>query len=290
MTPAPDRTAHEAQLLARFDALHTARSGSTIAARLYAQALGEEHPGQVAAFSSCDWALLGLLVARLRLRPRQVLVDAGCGTGGIGLWLARALDTDLVGLDLSPVAVREATARIPHFGLAPTRAAFRATSLEATGLLAGHAHGVVCVDALGFAADPVAALRELARILAPGGRLALTRATRRAAEPGWAAEAAEAGLVLEHVDERPGEPVMWDRLYGLWSDHAAELRRELGQDQAVRMLAEARRRRPSLPGRRAVLLTLRRPPAGAGPGAVPATMSGRAPGRTGPDTPERNPQ
>ncbi|MFS0692869.1 class I SAM-dependent methyltransferase [Streptomyces nitrosporeus] len=265
MTPAPgttpDRAAHEALLISRFNALHAARSRSTIAARLYAQALGEEHPAQVGAFGSCDWTLLGLLVARLRLRPRQVLVDAGCGTGGIGLWLARALDTDLVGLDLSSVAVREAAARIPHFGLASPRAAFRATSLEATGLPTGHAHGVVCVDTLGFAADPPAALRELARILAPGGRLVLTRATRSTTEPAWAYEAAAAGLTLEHVDERPGEPAMWDRLYGLWSDHEAELGRELGRIQAAGMLAEVHRRRPGLPGRRAVLLTLRRPPA-----------------------------
>jgi ubiquinone/menaquinone biosynthesis C-methylase UbiE len=279
MSPAPravpDRAAHEARLSGRFDALHASRAQSPIAARLYAQALGEDYPEQVAASSSCDWALLGLLVTRLRLRPRQLLVDAGCGTGGIGLWLARALDTDLVGLDRSPVAVRQAAARAPHFGMAAPRAVFRAKSLEATGLPDGHAHAAVCVDALGFAADRGAALRELARVLAPGGRLALTRATRRTAEPEWAEAAKAAGLMLEHVDERPGEPAMWDRLYELWNENEAHLARELGKDQAVNMLAEASRRRPTLPGRRAVLLTLRRPPIPPGPAGGPDTMSGR---------------
>ncbi|MFJ7911401.1 class I SAM-dependent methyltransferase [Kitasatospora sp. NPDC096204] len=281
MTPAP-RAAHEARLAARFDAFHAARSRSSITARLYALALGEDYPDQVGASGSCDWALLGLLVTRLRLRAGQVLVDAGCGTGGVGLWLARALDADLVGLDLSPIAVREAAARAPHFGLAQSRVAFRAASLETTGLPDQHAHGVVCVDALGFAADRQAALRELARVLAPGGRLVLTRATRRTTDPPWAAEAQAAGLVLKHVDERPDEPAMWDRLYGLWHAHQAELERELGQDQAADMLAEARHRRPTMPGRRAVLLTLHRPPDPPGPPRVPATI------REGLEIPERN--
>ncbi|MER5985406.1 class I SAM-dependent methyltransferase [Streptomyces sp. NPDC001787] len=295
MTPLRDgaaaRASREARLAGRFDALHDARSRTTIAARLYAEAHGEEYPGQVAASGSCDWTLLSLLVARLRLRPRQVLVDAGCGTGGVGLWLARALDSDLIGVDLSPVAVREAVSRRAGFGLAPDRAAFRTASLEATGLPSVHAHGIVCVDALGFAADPAAALHELARILAPGARLALTRSTRSGTGNAWAHEAAAAGLTLEHIDERPDEPAMWNRLYGLWIDHAAELRHELGQEQAASMLAEAGRRRPTLPGRRAVLLTLRRPPAPPGAGAPTDTMTAQAPGAdAGPESPKSNTQ
>ncbi|MFF7763002.1 MULTISPECIES: class I SAM-dependent methyltransferase [Streptomyces] len=38
-------------------------------------------------------------------------MDAGCGTGGVGLWLTRALSVHLAGLDLSAAAVQHATAR-----------------------------------------------------------------------------------------------------------------------------------------------------------------------------------
>ncbi|MEV5521972.1 hypothetical protein AB0N43_16085 [Streptomyces pseudogriseolus] len=65
--------------------------------------MGEDYPVEVAASSSCDWPLLGLLTARLRLRPGQLLVDAGCGAGGIGLWLARALAVRLTAFDLWPL-------------------------------------------------------------------------------------------------------------------------------------------------------------------------------------------
>lgn len=245
---------------ARYDAFHTARARTDLVARMYAAAMGADYPAEVAASSSCDWPLLGLMTTRLRMRPGQLLVDAGCGTGGIGLWLARALTLRLDGFDLSPVAVAQATDRRPHFlGDNSARAAFRVAELQNTGLPDSTAHGIVCVDALGRATDREQAVAELGRILAPGGRLVMTRSLRREATPVWAEQADAAGLVVEHVDERPHEPAMWERLYRLWITHAVELRRELGESQAANMRAEAEQMLPALPGRRAVLLTLHRP-------------------------------
>ncbi|WP_020556963.1 hypothetical protein [Embleya scabrispora] len=81
------------------------------------------------------------------------------------------------------------------------------------------------------------------------------------------------------MDERPDEPAMWERLYRLWISHADELRRELGEVQARNMLREAHRVLPTLPGRRAVLLTLRRPVTTPAAPEAADTMSGpRAPG------------
>ncbi|MFF5809167.1 class I SAM-dependent methyltransferase [Streptomyces sp. NPDC012746] len=270
---------------AQYDAFHAARARTDLVARLYAAALGEDCPTEVAASSSCDWPLLGLMTTRLRMRPGQLLVDAGCGTGGIGLWLARALALRLEGFDLSPVAIAQATGRRTRFDLPAERVAFRVAELENTGLPGAGAHGIVCVDALGGVADRDAAVRELARILAPGGRLVMTRASRQGALPAWTEQARAVGLTVEHVDERPAEPALWERLYRLWIAHSDELRGELGDAQAQNMLREAHEMLPKLPGRRAVLLTLRRPETvPAGPGTAD-TMTG--PGRH-PDV--RNPQ
>ncbi|MFI9041276.1 class I SAM-dependent methyltransferase [Streptomyces sp. NPDC053726] len=169
---------------AQYDAFHAARARTGLIARMYAAAMGVHYPAEVAASSSCDWPLLGLMTARLGMRPGQLLVDAGCGTGGIGLWLARAFALRLEGFDLSPVAVTQATDRRPHFlGGGTDRAAFRVAELEATGLPDSSAHGIVCVDALGRAADREKAVHELGRILAPGGRLVMTRSLRHGATP-----------------------------------------------------------------------------------------------------------
>jgi hypothetical protein len=101
----------------QYDAFHAARARTDLVARLYATAMEEDHPAEVAASSSCDWPLLGLMTARLRMWPGQLLVDAGCGTG---LWLARALALRLQAFDLSSVAVAQAASRRPRFGLSRT--------------------------------------------------------------------------------------------------------------------------------------------------------------------------
>ncbi|MER6378830.1 hypothetical protein [Streptomyces sp. NPDC001250] len=125
----------------------------------------------------------------------------------------------------------------------------------------GCALGIACANALGRSADVDAALRELARVLAPGGRLVLTRSLRCGAAPAWHEQARAASLAVEHVDERPAEPATCERLCRLWIAHVEELRHELGEGEAQNMLREAHQVLPTLPGRHAVLLTLQRPSA-----------------------------
>lgn len=256
----------EQELQMHFNAFHAARAATDLVARLYAEAMGEQYPAEVAASSSCDWTLLGTMVTRLCLRPGQVLADIGCGTGGVGLWLARALAVRLTGVDISSTAIELAAARRAAL-VTPNRAQFRVGTLEATGLPDGHAHGVVCVDAMSNAADRSAALREIHRILHPGGRAVITRAVRHDSGSAYSEQAEGAGFEVERIDERPGEPEMWRRLYELWIEHEADLRRGLGDVQAENMLREANRVLPRLNGRRALVMTLRRPgsmPAAAG--------------------------
>jgi predicted TPR repeat methyltransferase len=102
------------ELQKHFNAFHAARAASDLVTRLYAEAMGEQYPVEVAASSSCDFTLLGTMVTRLCLRPGQVLADIGCGTGGVGLWLARALALRLTGVDVSPTAIELAAAPPPR--------------------------------------------------------------------------------------------------------------------------------------------------------------------------------
>ncbi|MFI2077563.1 class I SAM-dependent methyltransferase [Streptomyces triculaminicus] len=112
----------------------------------------------------------------------------------------------------------------------------------------------ICVDALNFAPDPRAAFEELRRLLRPGARAVFTSADRRpASSRPWN----RVGLELEAEDERPHVPGMWRRLYRLWTDHEADLRSELGDAQADRMLDEARRRAPEMAYRRFSIVTVR---------------------------------
>ncbi|MFI8944133.1 class I SAM-dependent methyltransferase [Streptomyces syringium] len=254
------RSETERQLAAAYDAFHTARASTTLVAQLYAEAMGDAYPHELNASGTCDWPLLGTAVGRLRMRPDQLLVDLGCGTGGVGLWLARALAVSLVGIDISARAVDLAGDRVARF-VAPGRAEFQVGTLEATGLPEARADGAVCIDALAFAPHRLNALTEIRRILRPGARIVITSGVRRthSIAPTWPEQAAAAGLELESEEERPEEPAMLHRLYRLWVEREADLRRELGDQQAQNMLDEARRRSRNLGNRRAVVVTLKRP-------------------------------
>ncbi|MGW0647694.1 class I SAM-dependent methyltransferase [Streptomyces umbrinus] len=248
-------TDREREQADHYDEFHAARAASPLVSRLYAQAMGDAYPDEVAPSSSCDWTLLGTLVGRLHLRPGQVLADVGCGTGGAGLWLARALNVHLVGIDVSATAVRLAIERQDDF-VAPDRARFHVGSLETTGLPDAHVHGLVCIDAFFNASDRIAALKEFRRVLVPGARAVITRILPDRVRHAIGSQAHAAGLTVEHIDHRPGEPELWRRVYRLWIAHEDDLRRELGPEQAANMLAEAHRMLPRLDRRRAVVVTL----------------------------------
>ncbi|MFI1169151.1 class I SAM-dependent methyltransferase [Streptomyces sp. NPDC020801] len=256
----PDFTEREQRLAAVYDKLHAARETATIVSDLYAQAMGDTYPHEINAAGVVDWPLIGTIVGALRLEPGHQLVDLGCGTGGIGLWLARALATHVTGIDISATAVRIATGRARGF-LPAGRARFTVGSLRATGLPDRHANGLVCVDALGFELDRTAALREIYRILRPGARAVVTSGRRRTHPvlPPWPEQAAYAGLICESEEERPHEPLLWQRLYWLWIEHETDLRKQLGDEPTDSMLIEARTRGATLDDRCSLTVTLKRP-------------------------------
>jgi SAM-dependent methyltransferase len=207
-------------------------------------------PVEVEPFSFVSAALLGRVARELALSPGETLVDLGCGRGGPGLWLARQAGAVLVGVDFSAVAVRQAGRRAWLFGL-EAGARFVVGDLAATGLADAVADAVVSVDALHFAADALAAAREVLRVLRPGRRLVLTGWRPRAAgdprPPGrmrldWAATLRSAGLAEVAVEARPDWHELFTRVYEV----ALEL--DATGDEALAALQDEARRHLPLAG------------------------------------------
>lgn len=225
-----------------FDRLFQAQAGSTVLPRLWAAAWAADYPREVAPFSGCSWPLLGMAVGAVRLQPDDTLVDLGCGEGGPGLWLARATNARLVGVDWSATAVHRARRRAPGW-LAAGRHEFRVATFEATGLPSGSADAVVSVDALPLAADPPQALIEARRLLRMGGRLVFSGSeparTRAEDFAPWTRTLAEAGFETVARDELPGASQAWKRLYELIERHENELREDVGDAATDNLLFEA---------------------------------------------------
>lgn len=141
--------------------------------RIWRAVYGEEYPEGVDPYSFVSRSELHLLNRELQIGPGNVLGDVGCGRGGPGLWLAAHTGADLVGVDISAVALNAASARAAALGLSG-RAHYQLGSFAETGLSTAALDAVVSIDALIFAPDKEAAVAEQARVLRPGGRLALT--------------------------------------------------------------------------------------------------------------------
>lgn len=127
-------------------------------------------PAHVLSSSLLTWDGLAEVIEALRLRRGDRLLDLACGRGGYGLEIAARTGVTLTGVDFSGEAITQAR------GLAQQRgidAEFRVGDLADTGLPAASVDAVVCVDSIQFKPD-VASFQEIHRVLAPGGRVALT--------------------------------------------------------------------------------------------------------------------
>jgi arsenite methyltransferase len=124
-------------------------------------------------------ALTGRLIDALGAGPGALVADVACGPGAGALQAAERTGCQVVGIDLAPANVALARAAAGAAGLAD-RARFVLGDAEALPLDDASVDGVLCECALCTFPDKPAAAREIARVLRPGGMLALSDMT---AEP-----------------------------------------------------------------------------------------------------------
>jgi ubiquinone/menaquinone biosynthesis C-methylase UbiE len=109
-------------------------------------------------------------VQRVRLLVGENLLDVGCGTGALlATLLERGVSAaDLVGFDLVPAMLKQAPAKLPP------RVRLVAGDVGRLPFPAHTFDVVVSTSSFHYWPDPAGALREIARVLAPGGRVIIT--------------------------------------------------------------------------------------------------------------------
>lgn len=160
------------------------------------------------------------------LTPGRAL-DLGCGEGADVIWLARH-GWDATGVDISPTAVRRATAAAETLGLAAEVIRFHAADLSSW--TAGRQYDLVTAS---FLHSPVqlpreAILRRAAELVAPGGHLLVVA---HAAPPPWSTHAHEHEGGPAHQFPTPQEELDVLALDPTdWSTAVAEIRSRTAAD------------------------------------------------------------
>jgi len=137
------------------------------------------------------------LVSRIEATPGDRILDVACGTGAVALELVRQFGCSVVGVDQSSAMLAEAQRRVAHAGKSE-RVELRAGRAEELPFANGSFDGLTFTYLLRYVDDPAATLRELARVVRPGGRIASLEffvPERRAVNALWRAYV-RAGLPL----------------------------------------------------------------------------------------------
>lgn len=196
-----------------------------------------------APFEEIAWTLADMhetVVKEVAAQPGERWLDVGCGTGELAM-MAAASGAEITGVDLAPVLVATATRQAAERGV---DVAFQVADAE--DLPFDDASFDIVSSSIGaiFAPDHARVAAELARVCAPGGRLALT-----AWEPGGSVDelfkviasyapplAPDAGVALDWGNEdycrrRLGDAfeLSFTHLDSPWTERPEEIYRQMAQ-------------------------------------------------------------
>jgi demethylmenaquinone methyltransferase / 2-methoxy-6-polyprenyl-1,4-benzoquinol methylase len=150
----------------------TVEPGSSVAPALFAP-LGPTYDRYARLLSlGQDPRWRRFLVSRLAVGSDARVLDVATGTGAVALELVRRYGCRVVGIDRSPEMLGVARARVRAQGL-ESRIELHEGRAETLPFEDGSFDGLTVTYLLRYVDDPGATLRELARVVRPGGTVAM---------------------------------------------------------------------------------------------------------------------
>ncbi len=171
-------------------------------------------------------------MAAVAARPGQRVLDVATGTGLVASALVRRYGVEVVGLDQSPQMLARARARLERSPALAQRITLTLGQAERLPFDDGEFDHLTFTYLLRYVEDPAATVAELARVVAPGGRIASLEFGEPGREP-WRA--------CWSVYTRVGLPALGRLVSPQWADVGRFLAKSIPDFYARHPLA-------SLPG------------------------------------------
>ncbi|GIJ76179.1 Methyltransferase domain-containing protein [Micromonospora phaseoli] len=124
-------------------------------------------------FETASARLTDLMIERVGARPGERVLDVGCGLGWPGVRLAKTSGAELVGVSVSEQDVRLANERARAEAVSD-RVGFERADMLALPFPDDSFDHAMAFESIVHVHDRVRALREIARVVRPGGRVVLT--------------------------------------------------------------------------------------------------------------------
>jgi demethylmenaquinone methyltransferase / 2-methoxy-6-polyprenyl-1,4-benzoquinol methylase len=112
------------------------------------------------------------LVSRVEARPVHVVLDVATGTAAVAIEVARRYGCRVVGVDQSAEMLAEGRRRVDSAGLSAA-IELREARAETLPFEDASFDGLTCTYLLRYVDDPAETMRELARVVRPGGVVAM---------------------------------------------------------------------------------------------------------------------
>ncbi|MBB5937001.1 SAM-dependent methyltransferase [Streptomyces zagrosensis] len=157
-----------------------------------------------------------LLIERLRVGPGDRVLDVGCGIGKPAMQVATSTGADVLGITISEQQVKQGLERAAAAGMSD-QVSFQFADAMKMPFEAESFRAILAFESINHM-ERLTALREMARVLVPGGRVVLTDVTppedgsyQEPTDPSvvsslvkledWPALIAEAGLVIDELKD-----------------------------------------------------------------------------------------
>ncbi|WP_181802666.1 SAM-dependent methyltransferase [Streptomyces shenzhenensis] len=167
--------------------------------------------------------LTDLMTDRLHIGPDSRVLDLGCGTGRPALRIAGRTGADVTGISISHKQVERATALAADHDLAGRVRFERADAMDLP-FAEDSFDAVIALESIIHMPDRAHVLRQVGRVLRPGGRLVLTDFFERAPIPDAGRPAVERYLrefMMTMVQAEDYPPLL--RQAGLWFEELTDI-------------------------------------------------------------------